>query len=187
MTSRDETRLHEARRKMAEAGHPQRLMEKRMTKFMRSPPSVRLAAGVIVTATLLIVVVGGVMMRVLDHAEYSSIWDGMWWVLQTVTTVGYGDLTPKSAIGRILTSIVMLWGIAFLAIITAAITSVFVARAEQERAIGQAAVIGDAEAPMAERLGHVNTQLAELTASTRQLEERLAQLQELLEKTMPRP
>ena len=49
----------------------------------------------IVTATLLIVVVGGVLMRVLDHTEYGSIWLGMWWVLETVTTVGYGDLTPE--------------------------------------------------------------------------------------------
>jgi len=67
------------------------------------------------------------MMRVLDHKEYGSIWLGMWWVLQTVTTVGYGDLTPNSAIGKILTSVVMLWGVAFLAIITAAIVWVLFA------------------------------------------------------------
>src|SRR5262245_38633798 len=98
---------------------PSNLIERRMTKFMHAPPSVRLAAQVIVTATLLIVVLGGVVMRFLDHSEYSSIWIGMWWVLQTVTTVGYGDYTPKNAIGRILTSLVMLYGIAFLSITTA--------------------------------------------------------------------
>ena len=121
-------------RKAGRAAHPQNLVERRLTKFLHAPPSVRLAANVIVTATLLIVVVGGVMMRVLDHKEYASVWLGMWWVLETVTTVGYGDLTPESAIGKILTSLVMLWGVAFLAIITAAITSVFVARAQRERA-----------------------------------------------------
>jgi voltage-gated potassium channel len=42
-----------------------------------------------------VVIVGGILMRVLDHDEYSNIWVGMWWALQTVTTVGYGDVTPQ--------------------------------------------------------------------------------------------
>ena len=124
-------------RKAARASHPQNIIERRMTKFLREPPSVRLAANVIVTATVLVVVLGGLMMRLFDHKEYHSIWLGMWWVLQTVTTVGYGDLTPTSAIGKILTSLVMLWGVAFLAIITAAITSTFVARAARERELAE--------------------------------------------------
>jgi voltage-gated potassium channel len=59
----------------------------------------------------------------------------MWWALQTVTTVGYGDVTPKHASGRLVGVIVMLEGISFLAIITAVITSSFVARAEHEHAL----------------------------------------------------
>jgi len=177
MNAPGETRF----RRIRDAAHPQNLIERRMTKFLREAPSVRLAASVIVTATVLVVVLGGVMMRVFDHAEYSSIWVGMWWVLQTVTTVGYGDYTPKNVIGRILTSVVMLWGIAFLAIITAAITSVFVARAQQERALGEQ----EAEAPVMAQLLRVDEQLAALTASNRQMDERLARLQELLERNEP--
>jgi voltage-gated potassium channel Kch len=109
-----------------------RLIERRMSKFLREPPSVRGAAGTIVTATALVVVVGGILIRVLDHSEYSSIWVGMWWALQTVTTVGYGDVTPEHPSGRIVAAFVMLEGIAFLAIVTAAITSTFVARATAE-------------------------------------------------------
>ena len=57
--------------------------------------------------------------------------------LETVTTVGYGDLTPKDPNGRLVAALIMLNGIAFLAIITAAITSTFVTRATQEhRAAG---------------------------------------------------
>jgi voltage-gated potassium channel len=104
-----------------------------MSKFLHEPPSVRLAAGVIVTATTLVVVGGGILMRLLDHREYSTVWVGMWWALQTVTTVGYGDVTPHERIGRIVAAFVMLEGIAFLAIVTAAITSTFVARAEREQ------------------------------------------------------
>ena len=40
-------------------------------------------------------------MRVLDHKEYPNIFIGMWWAIQTVTTVGYGDVTPKAVAGRI--------------------------------------------------------------------------------------
>lgn len=113
------------------------LLERRMSKFLKQPPSVRLAAGVIVTATTLIVVGGGALIRVLDHKEYASIWVGMWWALQTVTTVGYGDVTPKDPSGRIVGALVMLEGIAFLAITTAAITSSFVARAARERDLAE--------------------------------------------------
>jgi voltage-gated potassium channel Kch len=57
----------------------------------------------------------------------------MWWGIQTVTTVGYGDVTPAHWSGRLIAAVVMLYGIAFLAIVTAAITSTFVARAARER------------------------------------------------------
>jgi voltage-gated potassium channel Kch len=88
---------------------------------------------VIVTVTAVIVLASGVLMRVLDHEEYSNIWVGMWWALQTVTTVGYGDVTPAHLSGRIVATFVMLEGLAFLAILVAVITSTFVARAERER------------------------------------------------------
>ena len=110
-----------------------------MSKFLRQPPSIRLAASVIVTATASVVIGGGVLIRLIDHQEYPNVWVGMWWALQTVTTVGYGDVTPKHVSGRFVGVIVMLQGIAFLAIITAAITSSFVARAERESAAAERA------------------------------------------------
>ena len=109
------------------------LLERQVTKFLREPVSVRNAARVIVVTTLLIVVIGGIAIRLLDHREYSSIWLGMWWALQTVTTVGYGDVTPENVPGRFVGALMMLQGIAFLAITTAAITSTFVARAQAKR------------------------------------------------------
>ena len=108
------------------------LMERRVDRFTRQPPSVRNAAGVIVLATTLIVVAGGILIRVIDHEEYPSIGLGLWWALQTVTTVGYGDVAPANVGGRLIGAVVMLEGIAFIAIITAVITSTFVARATQD-------------------------------------------------------
>lgn len=139
-----------------------------MAKFLREPPSVRLAASVIVTATALVVVGGGTLIRLLDHSEYSSIWVGMWWALQTVTTVGYGDVTPRHASGRLVAAVVMLEGIAFLAIITAAITSSFVARAEREQAVAE----GLDEAALEKRL---NARFDDLTVRFERLEAMIAE------------
>jgi voltage-gated potassium channel len=145
-------------------------IERRMARFLREPVSVRNAASVIVGATFVLVVASGVAMRVLDHREYSSIWLGMWWALQTVTTVGYGDVTPKNPAGRIVGAIVMLEGIAFLAIVTAAITSTFVARVQAQHASEEAAAEDLAEhrldsqlEDLAGRLDRVEKMLVKLT------------------------
>src|SRR5262245_45000202 len=105
------------------------VIERRLERYLREPPSVRNAAGVIVVATIVVVVGGGVLIRLIDHEEYSSIGIGMWWALQTVTTVGYGDVTPTDVAGKLVGALVMLEGTAFIAIVTAVITSSFVTRA----------------------------------------------------------
>jgi voltage-gated potassium channel len=121
---------------------------------------------VIVTVTAAVVVGGGILMRVFDHTEYSNIWVGMWWSLQTVTTVGYGDVTPEHRIGRIIAAFVMLEGIAFVTIVIAAITSTFVARAAKDRGLQQAGV----------------PESAPLEAQLERIEERLARIEQRLDR-----
>jgi voltage-gated potassium channel len=145
------------------------LIERRMTKFLRKPPSVQTAAGVIVTATAVVVVTSGVAMRVLDHKEYSNIWVGMWWAIQTVTTVGYGDVTPAHVSGRIVATLVMLEGIAFLTVIIAAVTSTFVARAEAERDAAEAAEEEEEEDRLAARLDGLDERLERVEGMLRKL------------------
>jgi voltage-gated potassium channel len=118
---------------------PLNLIERRVERFLREPLSVRNAAGVIVFTTAVIVVGAGVLISLIDSTEYPNIWIGMWWALQTVTTVGYGDVAPTHVTGRLVGAVVMLEGIAFVAIITAVITSSFVARATRQKEAAQAA------------------------------------------------
>ena len=108
-------------------------VERRMSRFLREPVSVRNAASVIAVSTTCVVLASGVLMRILDPSEYPTIGRGLWWAMQTVTTVGYGDVTPEHTSGRLVGVVVMLWGIAFVSILVAAITSTFVARAQRER------------------------------------------------------
>jgi voltage-gated potassium channel len=146
------------------------LLEQQMQRFLRNPVSVRGAASVIVTTTGVIVIASGFLMRLLDHKEYPNIFIGMWWAIQTVTTVGYGDVTPKAVAGRIVAAFVMLEAIALVAIVTAAITSTFVARAthlqdanaEQEENQREAEVERRFD-DLAERLDRVETMLRGLT------------------------
>ena len=107
------------------------LIERRLERFLREPPTVRNAVGVIVVATAVVVVGAGVLISLIDSSEYPDVGLGMWFALQTITTVGYGDVTPAELAGRLVAIALMLWGTAFIAIVTAAITSTFVARASR--------------------------------------------------------
>jgi voltage-gated potassium channel len=57
-----------------------------------------------------------------------TAWDGIWWAVTTMTTVGYGDQFPTTAEGRVLAMGVMLVGIGFLTMLIGAAAERFVAR-----------------------------------------------------------
>ncbi len=76
--------------------------------------------------TLLVVVIAGAVESLVDSGDFPSTWDGIWWAVVTVTTVGYGDVYPKTVEGRIIAMVVMLFGIGFLSVLTATIASRFV-------------------------------------------------------------
>ena len=82
----------------------------------------------IATTSTVITVAAGFMVSVVDDEQFPSVGSGLWWAVQTVTTVGYGDNVPMTVAGRLLAVLVMLLGISFLTVITAAITSTFVSR-----------------------------------------------------------
>ena len=116
------------------------------------------AATVIATATIVITFAAGALMTVLDRDTFPTIGSGLWWAVQTTTTVGYGDNVPTSFAGRLLAAFVMLVGIGFLTIITAAITSTFVSRSRLEPADS------DAETSIAEQLRQINARLERIEA-----------------------
>ena len=101
--------------------------------------------------TTLVVVIAGAAESAVDEKDFPTLWDGIWWAIVTVTTVGYGDLYPKSVGGRITAIVVMFAGIGFLGVFTATIASRFVRTDRATEA-----------APVMTALARIETELAEL-------------------------
>jgi voltage-gated potassium channel len=79
---------------------------------------------------LLILMAGAIMSMVEPKTVKGNLWDGMWWAVVTATTVGYGDIAPTSAPGRIVAVALMLFGIGLTATLAASVAAYFV-RADQ--------------------------------------------------------
>jgi len=107
-------------------------LERRIDSAIDRATTPRGAAVVIAVVSTVITLAAGFLMTVVDHENFPSIGSGLWWAVQTTTTVGYGDHVPTTVGGRLVAASVMLFGIGFLTVITAAITSTFVARSRGE-------------------------------------------------------
>ena len=112
----------------------------------------------IALATLVLTVAGGLLVRVTDPESMTSIGTGLWWSLQTVTTVGYGDVVPNSTAGRLTAAVVMLAGLSLLAVTTAAVTNAFVQAAARRRGRGR-------DDPVLAELAALRAELAQLRTS----------------------
>jgi voltage-gated potassium channel len=127
-------------------------------------------------AVVFVVVIGGAVQATIDKKDFHSTWEGIWWPIVTVTTVGYGDITPKSVEGRIIAIVVMVVGIAFISILTAAIASHFVGR----DAASDNEADAERDAVIALRLDQA---VVELAREIRKLDHRLAHIEEALDRS----
>jgi voltage-gated potassium channel len=144
-------------------GAPQRRPErwvarKVQTKGLRP----RHAAYLIASVWLVAVVVWGTVEHLVDRETFPNVWLGMWWALQTVTTVGYGDAVPASTAGKVIASFLLLGGLSLIAVVTGVVTSAFVTQAQEaRRASGEDPVIGRLD-DLAEALAAVQADLARI-------------------------
>jgi voltage-gated potassium channel len=114
------------------------------------------AATIIAGASLLMTVSAGVAARLLDKKDFASLRDAMWWALQTVTTVGYGDVVPNNTVGRLIGAILMLNGIALLTVVTAGVTAMLIEQSRRRRSTS--------DDPVLARLERIESQLSELSS-----------------------
>jgi voltage-gated potassium channel len=112
---------------------PGKALRRAQDRFTSDPASVRNAALLMIAITVAIVLVGGLIVWVFDRRDFPDLGGALWYTLQTVTTVGYGDKVPTSGLGRVVGATVMVVAVALIAILTASITSTFVEAAQRRR------------------------------------------------------
>ena len=105
------------------------LVDRRVSKILNAR-SVTL--GLAMTFFLLSLA-GAIVMRLVDHHDFPTFGIAVWWALQTVTTVGYGDIVPTTHIGRVIGGAELVLSISFIAFLTAGVTSTVI-RSQDARA-----------------------------------------------------
>jgi voltage-gated potassium channel len=106
---------------------------------------------VFLSAVLMVVLILGTLLYVVEGPEhgFKDIPTSVYWAVTTITTVGFGDITPKTDVGRFIASVMMLIGWGTLAVPTGIVTAEMTARrlpsAPPPRVCGNCGVGGHAE------------------------------------------
>jgi voltage-gated potassium channel len=136
----------------------QRRIDVGLERITRKPLRGALIAAA--TVTLTVTVIAGLLMHLTDPSTFPSLGLGLWWAVQTTTTVGYGDIVPTSVAGRAIAALVMLVGIGFITVSTAGITSAFLESARRRRGV-------ETDSPLAAEMRALRRQIELLTNEVR--------------------
>ena len=79
----------------------------------------------ILAALIFFIAIFGYLFYV-SEPQVETFGDGIWWALVTITTVGYGDITPLTTLGRVVAGLLMLLGLGLIATITAIVSAKFI-------------------------------------------------------------
>jgi voltage-gated potassium channel len=114
--------------------------------------------------TLGLGLLAGFVVTLVDRRDFPTFGDAVWWAIVTLGTVGYGDIVPHTAWGRVVGSIVIVFGVTFIAFLTATVTSAFVSAAEEEARENERRREEASELEMRELLRVLKTQLDTIEA-----------------------
>ena len=123
-----------------------------LERLQSGPLTARRAGRAVAVVTIIVTVLSGVAMWLVDRDEFPNVWLGLWWAVQTVTTVGYGDVTPTTPGGRAIAAVIMVSGIGFLTVVTATISAIFIESARRR-------LQGESEGKIHERLDGIAERL----------------------------
>jgi voltage-gated potassium channel len=83
--------------------------------------------------TVLFVVSAAIAMRIAEPDEFTNMGTALWFSVETVSTVGYGDYVPVTVFGRFVASVIMIFGIALVPAVTAIVVTTMMGRRDAER------------------------------------------------------
>lgn len=96
----------------------------RLSRTIRKLLSRHQLGATLATAFVTMVLSGIIVSRI--DPSIGTVWDGMWWAWVTMATVGYGDVVPHNAAGRLFGSLLILFGVVLLSLLTANLSAFFI-------------------------------------------------------------
>lgn len=96
----------------------------RMSKSARKLLSQHKLGTTLIVAFFTMLLSGIIMSRI--DPSVGDAWDGMWWAWVTMATVGYGDVVPHTGAGRLFASLVVLFGVVLISLLTANLAAFFI-------------------------------------------------------------
>lgn len=85
--------------------------------------------GNLLAFAMFMVVISGILISGIDPA-IETPWQGVWWALVSITTVGYGDVVPVSGPGKFFASMLIIMGIVVFSLLTANVSAFLIRRGE---------------------------------------------------------
>jgi len=149
-----------------DSGKPRRRSFLRWRERTQKAVATRRVFPFLLVTTAGLGVLSGFVVTLVDKKDFPTFGIGVWWAIVTLGTVGYGDVVPHTAWGRVVGSVVIVIGVTFLSFLIATVTSYFVAAEEAEAGL---ALKQPAEA------------LAEATEALHRIEQRLAAIEAKLQ------
>jgi voltage-gated potassium channel len=111
---------------MADKSRPhEALIDRRIRKIVNARS---VTAGLAATFVIMSFVCA-IVIWLVDRHDFPTLGLAVWWSLQTVTTVGYGDVVPTTDVGRVIGGAELVFGVSFIAFLTAGVTSTVIERA----------------------------------------------------------
>jgi hypothetical protein len=126
---------------------------RRVRHWMERLTLFRVIRTIVILATIL-VITGGILVRLIEPKTFTSIGLSFWYAVTTVTTVGYGDIVPHSTAGRLVGTVLMLAGVSLIPLVTSVAVSILTTKRTQ--------VLYEAQD---ERLTRMEARLDQLAAS----------------------
>ena len=118
----------------------------------------------LVLVTISVALVAGFIATLVDRKDFPTYADAVWWAIVTLATVGYGDIVPTTAWGRVVGSALIIFGVTFLSFLTATITSLFVSTDQEQQQAEERLLREAAEAENRMLLAKLDSRLAAIEA-----------------------
>jgi voltage-gated potassium channel len=86
------------------------------------------AVRTIAAVVVVLVLAGALLVRLLEPKTFDDFGLAVWWALETVSTVGYGDIVPVTTQGRIIGGVLMIVGVSMIPLVTSIVVTILAAK-----------------------------------------------------------